>query len=60
MKNYLKWSLSLIYWFTKILIVIPWLLSVAFTPLNYVGLFVVVSVPFVAYKNYKILLGGKN
>ena len=59
MKNYLKWSLSLIYWFTKILIVIPCLLSIAFTPLNYVGLFVIFSVPFVAYKNYKILFRGE-
>ena len=59
MKNYLKWSLTIMYWFTKLLIVIPYLLSVPLTFLNYVGMFVIVSVPFVAYSNFKFLFKGE-
>ena len=59
MKSYLKWSLTIMYWFTKLLIVIPYLLSVPFTFLNYVGMLVIVSVPFVAYSNFKFLFKGE-
>lgn len=59
MKLYLKVVLSVLYWFTKLFIIIPMLISVAFTPLNYVGMMVIVSVPFVAYKNLKMFTGGR-
>ena len=59
MKIYLKIVLSVMFWIFLIGIAIPWTISINFTPINWFGMFLIISTPFMAIQNYKIFKGEK-